>query len=251
MAAGAPGTPATLLRELNFALAPGEVVAVIGPSGAGKTCLARTLLGLWPASSGKVRLDGVDIATWPKAELGPHLGYLPQGIELLDGTLADNIARFGPPDPARLQAAIEAAGLYEFVQSLPEGLETPIGPGGARLSGGQRQRVGLARAIYGQPALVVLDEPNASLDEAGDVALAQLIETRKQAGTTFVVITHRTSVLAVADKVLLLVDGQQQAFGPRDEVLAAIQRANQQAHAARAAGTPTVFPPAVRAPANV
>ncbi len=252
--AGAPGTSAALLRELNFALAPGEVVAVIGPSGAGKTCLARTLLGLWPASSGKVRLDGVDIGTWPKAELGPHLGYLPQGVELLDGTLADNVARFGTPDPARLQAAIEAAGLHEFVQSLPDGLETCIGPGGARLSGGQRQRVGLARAIYGQPALVVLDEPNASLDEAGDVALAQLIETRKQAGTTFVVITHRTSVLSVADKVLLLVDGQQQAFGPRDEVLAAIQRANQQAQAASAArsgGVPPVSPPAPRVPAKV
>lgn len=243
VAAVAPGTTTPLLRELSFALAPGEVLAVIGPSGAGKTSLARVLLGLWPASAGKVRLDGVDVATWQKAELGPHLGYLPQGVELLDGTLADNIARFGSPDPARLHAAIEAAGLYEFVQSLPEGLDTRIGPDGASLSGGQRQRVGLARAIYGQPALVVLDEPNASLDEAGDVALAQLIESRKQAGTAFVVVTHRTSVLAVADKVLLLVDGQQQAFGPRDEVLAAIQRANQQAQAAaagRAAGLPSV-----------
>ena len=215
-------------RVTVVALQPGEVLAVIGPSGAGKTSLGRVLLGLWQTSAGKVRLDGVDIHQWSKDELGPQLGYLPQGVSLIDGSLADNIARFSVPDPDRLQAAIEAAGLHELVVSLPDGLDTPLGPGGARLSGGQRQRIGLARAIYGQPAFVVLDEPNSSLDEAGDQALTQLIDSRRRRGTTFVVMTHRTSILSVADKILLLVDGQQQAFGPRDEVLAAIRQANEQ-----------------------
>lgn len=234
VSAAAPGCTTLLLRDLNFSLQPGEVLAVIGPSGAGKSSLARVLLGLWAPTAGKVRLDGVDITGWNKDELGPALGYLPQGVRLIEGPLGDNIARFGPADPARLQAAIEAAGLEELVASLPEGVDTPIGQGGARLSGGQRQRVGLARAVYGEPAFIVLDEPNASLDEAGDAALANLISRRRAAGTTFIVITHRTSVLAVADKVLLLVDGQQQAFGPRDEVLGAIREANLQ-HARRAA----------------
>lgn len=234
VSAGAPGASALLLRDLNFGLNPGEVLAVIGPSGAGKSSLARVLLGLWAPTAGKVRLDGVDITGWNKDELGPWVGYLPQGVSLIEGSLADNIARFGPSDPIKLQDAVDAAGLNELVASLPQGLDTPIGPGGARLSGGQRQRVGLARAIYGAPAFIVLDEPNASLDEAGDAALAELITRRRAAGATFVVITHRTSVLAVADKVLLLVDGQQQAFGPRDDVLDAIREANLQ-HARRAA----------------
>lgn len=220
----APGSALPLLRDLHFALKPGEALAVVGPSSAGKTTLARVLLGLWPASSGKVRLAGVDVAGWAKAELGPHLGYLPQGVELLDGSLAANICRFGPIDPPRLQRVIEETGLQPLVQALPQGLDTPVGPAGAVLSGGQRQRVGLARALYGQPALVVLDEPNAHLDDVGDAALARAIETRKRQGTTFVVITHRTSVLAVCDKVLLLHEGRQQAFGPRDDVLAAIQQ---------------------------
>lgn len=239
VSAAAPGSSTLLLRDLQFALAPGEVLVVIGASGAGKSVLARVLLGLWPASAGKVRLDGVDIAGWPKTELGPHIGYLPQGVDLLDGSLAQNISRFGSSDPLQLSTAVEAADLHELAQSLPQGLDTRIGPEGARLSGGQRQRVGLARAVYGQPGFVVLDEPNANLDEAGDAALAQLIDSRKRRGVTFVVMSHRASVLAVADKVLLLHEGRQQAFGPRDAVMAALRQAREAAQ-----GHP---PPALRA----
>ena len=229
LVAGAPGNPALILRGVQFALAPGEVLAVVGPSAAGKTTLARLLVGLWPAQGGKVRLDGADIHTWDKAELGVHLGYLPQGVELFEGTLAENIARFAQVEPAKVEAAARAVGLHEFILSLPQGYDSPVGPEGARLSGGQRQRVGLARALYGDPVFVVLDEPNSSLDEEGDAALARAIQEGKARGTTVVVMTHRTSVLAVADKMLVLRDGLQQAFGPRDEVLAALQQAQQQA----------------------
>ncbi len=230
LVAGAPGSPAApILRGVQFALAPGEVLAVVGPSAAGKTTLARLLVGLWPAQGGKVRLDGADIHTWNKAELGAHLGYLPQGVELFEGTLAENIARFAEVEPAKVEAAARAVGLHEFILSLPLGYDSPVGPEGARLSGGQRQRVGLARALYGDPVFVVLDEPNSSLDEEGDAALARAIQEGKARGTTFVVMTHRTSVLGVADKMLVLRDGVQQAFGPRDEVLAALQQAHQQA----------------------
>jgi len=247
----APGSGLPLLRDLHFMLQPGDALAVVGPSSAGKTTLARVLLGLWPAHSGKVRLAGADVSTWDKSELGPHLGYLPQGVELLDGSLAANICRFGAIDPQRLQAVIEETGLGPFVQELPQGLDTPVGPAGAVLSGGQRQRVGLARALYGEPALVVLDEPNAHLDEAGDTALVRAIESRKRQGTTFVVITHRSSVLAACDKLLLLQEGRQQAFGPRDEVLAAISQASARATTAPAQALPVPKPPsAVPAPAR-
>jgi ATP-binding cassette subfamily C exporter for protease/lipase len=181
--------------------------------------------------SGKVRLDGADVFTWDKAELGPHIGYLPQGVELLEGTLAENISRFGEMSFAKVKAAAHAVGLDEFIMSLPKGYDSPVGRDGAMLSGGQRQRVALARAIYGDPVLVVLDEPNSSLDEAGDAALAAAIVELKARGTTFVVMTHRTSVLAVADKMMVLRDGLMQAFGPRDEVLAALKKANEQAAA--------------------
>ncbi|MHB8822869.1 MAG: type I secretion system permease/ATPase [Pseudomonadaceae bacterium] len=241
LVAGAPGSPAPILRGVQFALAPGEVLAVVGPSAAGKTTLARLLVGLWPAQGGKVRLDGADIHTWNKAELGAHLGYLPQGVELFEGTLAENIARFAEVEPAKVEAAARAVGLHEFILSLPLGYDSPVGPEGARLSGGQRQRVGLARALYGDPVFVVLDEPNSSLDEEGDAALARAIQESKARGTTFVVMTHRTSVLAVADKMLVLRDGMQQAFGPRDEVLAALHQAQQQAQQPAA--------PAARGPA--
>ena len=227
LVAGAPGSPAPILRGVQFALSPGEVLAVVGPSAAGKTTLARLLVGLWPAQSGKVRLDGADIYTWDKAELGVHMGYLPQGVELFEGTLAENIARFATVEHAKVEAAARAVGLHEFILSLPQGYDSPVGPEGARLSGGQRQRVGLARALYGDPVFVVLDEPNSSLDEEGDAALARAIQEAKARGTTFVVMTHRTSVLGVADKMLVLRDGQQQAFGLRDEVLAALQQAQQ------------------------
>ncbi len=227
--AGPPGSPVSILKGVAFALAPGEVLAVVGPSASGKTTLARLLTGLWPAAMGKVRLDGADVFTWDKAELGPHVGYLPQGVELFDGSLAENIARFGVVDRAKVEDAARAVGLHELIMALPQGYDSPVGRDGAMLSGGQRQRVGLARAIYGDPVFVVLDEPNSSLDEEGDAALARAIAVMKSRGTTFVVMTHRTSVLGVADKMLVLRDGQVQAFGPRDEVLAALQKAAQQA----------------------
>lgn len=229
--ASAPGNPASILRGVAFALSPGEALAVVGPSASGKTTLARLLVGLWPAAGGKVRLDGADVYTWNKAELGPHMGYLPQGVELFEGTLAENIARFGEVDMAKVEAAARAVGLHEFILSLPHGYDNPVGADGARLSGGQRQRVGLARALYGDPVFVVLDEPNSSLDDQGDAALAHAIQAAKARGTTFVIMTHRVSVLAVVDKLLVLRDGQQAAFGPRDEVLAALNNAGQQAQA--------------------
>jgi ATP-binding cassette subfamily C exporter for protease/lipase len=222
--AGAPGTQVPIVRGVQFALNPGEVLAVVGPSASGKTTLARLLVGLWPSMGGKVRLDGADIHTWDKTELGPYLGYLPQGVELLEGSLAENIARFGEVDMAQVEAAAKLVGVHELIMSLPEGYNSPVGRDGAMLSGGQRQRVGLARALYGKPVFVVLDEPNSSLDEAGDAALANAIAALKQLGTTFVVMTHRTSVLGVADKMLIMREGAQQAFGPRDEVLAALQQ---------------------------
>ena len=248
--AGAPGrqqpgqaAPA-ILKGVAFALQPGEVLAVVGPSASGKSTLARLLVGLWSASSGKVRLDGADVFTWDKQELGPHMGYLPQGVELLEGTLAENIARFGEVSMAKVEAAARLVGLHEFILALPKGYDSPVGRDGAMLSGGQRQRVALARALYGDPVFVVLDEPNSSLDDAGDEALASAIRALKARGTTFVLMTHRTSVLAVSDKMLILSDGTQQAFGPRDDVLAALNKAAQQAQQAGAQ------PPAQPGPAQ-
>ena len=175
LVAGAPNSKQSILKGLNFALSPGNVMAVVGPSAAGKSTLARALVGLWPASSGSVRLDGVDVATWDKSELGPYLGYLPQDVELHDGTLAENIARFGAIDPAKLEEAARIVGLMGLIETLPGGFDAQVGPQGALLSGGQRQRVALARAVCGNPVLVVLDGPNSSLDEAGDAALAQAV----------------------------------------------------------------------------
>jgi ATP-binding cassette, subfamily C, bacterial exporter for protease/lipase len=231
--AAAPGTQTSILRGVTFALAPGQVLAVVGPTASGKSTLARLLMGLWPALSGKVRLDGVDVFTWNKEELGPHVGYLPQDNELFDGTLAENIARFGDIDRAKVEAAASAVGLHEAIVALPDGYDTPIGSGGAVLSGGQRQRVALARAIYGEPSFIVLDEPNSSLDEPGDRALLHTLTLQKARGATLVIITHRTNVLAVADRMLLLRDGAMEMFGPRDEVLAALrEKAKQPAAAA-------------------
>ena len=239
-----PGQPAVpILKGVQFALQPGETLAVIGPSAAGKTTLARLLVGLWPAAGGKVRLDGADVFTWNKTELGPHLGYLPQGVELFEGTVAENIARFGELDAAKVRAAADSVGLHAFIEALPQGYDTPVGRDGAVLSGGQRQRVALARALYGEPAFVVLDEPNSSLDEAGDQALAAALRGLKARGATAVVMTHRTSVLGVSDKILLLIDGAQQAFGPRDEVLAAMKQAQDKAAAqAQAQARPSPTP---------
>jgi ATP-binding cassette, subfamily C, bacterial exporter for protease/lipase len=223
--ASAPGSNLPILKGVAFALQPGEVLAVIGPSASGKTTLARMLVGLWPSLAGKVRLDGADVYAWDKSELGPHVGYLPQDVELFEGTIAENIARFGEVEQAKVEAAARAVGLHDLIMELPEGYESPIGLEGAMLSGGQRQRVALARAIYADPVFVVLDEPNSSLDEAGDAALAAAILQAKARGTTFVVMTHRASIFPVVDKILVLRDGQVQAFGPRDEVLGAISKA--------------------------
>ena len=230
--ASAPGSPVPILKGVNFALQPGEVLAVVGPSASGKTTLARLLVGLWPALNGKVRLDGVDVFNWNKAELGPHVGYLPQGVELFEGSVAENIARFGELDPAKIEAAARAVGLHEFILALPQGYDNPVGREGAMLSGGQRQRIALARALYGNPTFVVLDEPNSSLDEQGDAALASAISQAASRGTTFVVMTHRTSVLGVSDKMLVLRDGQVQFFGPRDDVLKALNEAAEKARQA-------------------
>jgi ATP-binding cassette subfamily C exporter for protease/lipase len=219
LVAAAPGQTQAILRGLQFGVPAGQVLAVVGPSASGKTSLAKLLLGIWQPQAGKVRLDGVDVHAWDKAELGPHLGYLPQGVELLEGTLAENIARFGDLDMTRIQQAAALVGLHEFILALPKGYETPVGRDGGLLSGGQRQRVALARALYGDPVFVVLDEPNSSLDEAGDTALTQAIAIMKSRGTTFVINTHRTSVLSVSDLVLVLKDGSQQLFGPTAEVL--------------------------------
>jgi ATP-binding cassette subfamily C exporter for protease/lipase len=220
----APGSQTSILRGVSFALLAGETLVVIGPSGAGKTTLARVLMGIWPAAGGKVRLDGADIHQWNKTELGPHLGYLPQAIELLDGTLAENITRFGEVDETHLQEVGELAGLGEFVKLLPQAYGTPVGEEGSFLSGGQRQRVGIARAIYGRPKFVVLDEPNSNLDEVGEKALMNVLEARKRQLCTTIIITHRASLLPVADKIMVLRDGQVAAFGPREEVLAALRR---------------------------
>jgi ATP-binding cassette subfamily C exporter for protease/lipase len=234
--AGAPGTQAMILRGVSFAIQPGQVLVVVGPSASGKTTLARLLVGIWPAAAGKVRLDGADVYGWDKAELGPHIGYLPQDVELFEGTIAENIARFGSIDMEKVEAAARAVGLHEFISELPESYDSQIGDEGAMLSGGQRQRVALARALYAQPSLVVLDEPNSSLDESGDAALASAIRALKEKGTAFVIMTHRTSVLAIADRMLVLRDGTVHAFGPRDEVMAGIAKANAQAKSAKSSG---------------
>lgn len=229
--------PRLILKGLQFDLAPGDGLAIAGPSASGKSTLARLLVGLWPAMSGSVRLDGADIHAWDKAQLGPYLGYLPQSVDLFEGSLAENIARFGIVDIDMVRTAAHAVGLDALIASLPQGLETPLGPEGARLSGGQRQRVALARALYGNPVLVVLDEPNSSLDEEGDAALNSAIAALRARGATVVVVTHRQGVLSVVNKLLLLREGQQVAFGPRDEVMAAVQRAQQGGAAAAGPAT--------------
>jgi ATP-binding cassette, subfamily C, bacterial exporter for protease/lipase len=235
LVAAPPGQQQPVLRGVQFGLPPGCVLGVVGPSASGKTSLARLLVGVWTPLSGKVRLDGADVHIWNKEELGPHMGYLPQGVELIEGTLAENIARFGEIDMAKIEEVTRLVGLHDFVMSLPQAYETPVGRDGGVLSGGQRQRVALARALYGNPVLVVLDEPNSSLDEAGDAALSQAIVTMKSRGTTFVVITHRTSVLSVTDRLLVLRDGTQQLYGPTAEVLQKLMPAAVQAAPAGAA----------------
>jgi ATP-binding cassette subfamily C exporter for protease/lipase len=231
--AAPPGCALAVLKGVSFALQPGDVLGVIGPSGAGKSTLARLLVGIWPAQAGKVRLDGADIYQWNKDQLGPHIGYLPQDIELFAGTVAENIGRFGEPDPEKIIAAARHAGVHEMILHFPQGYDTLLGDGGAGLSGGQKQRIGLARAMVGDPALLVLDEPNSNLDETGEQALVAAIHHLRQSGKTIVLVTHRTTVLGATTKLLLLRDGTVQAFGPRDQVLQAMASAQQQEAAAR------------------
>lgn len=215
-----PGARKPTIQNLSFAIQPGDVLGVVGPSGAGKSTLARVLVGVWPAAAGKVRLDGADIFQWDKAELGPHIGYLPQEIELFTGTVSENIARFGEVDAEKVVVAAKRAGVHDMILHLPEGYDTPLGDGGTGLSGGQKQRIGLARAMYNDPTFVVLDEPNANLDDAGERALLGAIKDLREAGKTIVLITHKTSTLAATNKLLVLKDGLGQAFGETKTVLA-------------------------------
>jgi len=214
-----PGTRTPVLRGVRFKIDAGETLGVIGPSGAGKSSLARALMGIWPVASGAIRLDGADIHDWDKTQLGPYLGYLPQDVELFEGTVAENIARFREVDPDEVVRAAKRAGAHEMILRLPNGYDTEIGASGQSLSGGQRQRVGLARALYNDVRLVLLDEPNANLDTAGEKALLNALAEMKKAGVSVVMITHRPPLLGTADKVLALDNGQVQAFGPRQEVL--------------------------------
>jgi len=229
-----PGAEAPSIKNLSLELAPGDVLGVIGPSGAGKSTLARLLVGVWPAASGYVRLDGADIYQWNKDELGPHIGYLPQDIELFAGKVSENIARFSEVDPAKVVQAAQRAGVHEMILRMPQGYDTPLGDGGAGLSGGQKQRLGLARAMYDDPSLIVLDEPNSNLDDTGERCLVEAIEDLRQRGKTIVLITHRSSVLAATNKILLLLDGAARLFGPSAEVMvmAEIAKSNPEASAA-------------------
>lgn len=222
IAVSPPGSAVEVIRGVSLQVAAGESVAIVGPSASGKSTLVRALIGVWPARHGVVRLDGADIGQYDRGELGRHLGYLPQDVELFDGTVAENIARMGDVDADAVVAAAQMANVHEMVLQLPAGYDTRIGQGGQSLSGGQRQRIGLARALYGRPRLVVLDEPNSNLDHAGEAALAAALAMLRQTGATIIVVTHRPSILTGMDKILVLNSGLVERFGPREEVLSAL-----------------------------
>ena len=222
--ASAPGRKEPILKGISALMPAGTVTVVLGASGSGKSTLARVLLGIWPHEKGDVLLDGEPILKWDRMGLGPHIGYLPQDIELFDGTIAENIARAGQVVSEKVIAAAEASGLHQMILRFPKGYDTPMGEAGGLLSGGQRQRIGLARALYGEPALVVLDEPNANLDDEGEAALVRAVQVMKSKGKTVVLISHRPGIVGVADRLLILHQGTVQASGPRDGVLAALQK---------------------------
>ena len=221
-AQGAPGTPMTYtVKGMSFALNPGDVLAIIGPSAAGKSSLAKLLVGVWKPMQGSVRLDGADVFTWNREDFGNHVGYLPQGIELFSGSIKDNIARLREDaDPEDIVKAAQVTGAHEMILGLKNGYETDIGVGGGNLSGGQRQRIGLARAFFGNPKLIVLDEPNANLDELGEQALVGAINYAKEQKITTIIISHRPSILSSVDKILIVQDGMVAAFGSREEIMA-------------------------------
>ena len=217
--AGAPGQRRAILNGVTFALPPGEVVGIVGPSAAGKSTLARVITGVWKTAGGAVRLDGSDMSHWDPQILGRYIGYLPQDVELFSGTIAQNICRFQDAEGEEIVKVAQLAGCHEMIQQLGEGYDTQIGDGGHALSGGQRQRIALARSLYGNPCLIVLDEPNASLDAAGEEALLFAVQKMRASGSTVIIITHKVNILAVTDKIVVMGNGQVQAFGARDEIL--------------------------------
>jgi ATP-binding cassette, subfamily C, bacterial exporter for protease/lipase len=230
------GRERPLLDNVTFSALPGTVTVVLGPSGSGKSTLAKAMLGIWPDFEGQILLDDQAVVQITRESLGKHLGYLPQEIELFDGSIAENIARIGEVDSDQVIQAAEAAGLHQMILRFPNGYDSRVGQGGSFLSGGQRQRIGLARALYGSPSLLVLDEPNANLDDEGESALLKSVELMKAQGKTVVLISHRPSVIKVADRLVILQDGKLVANGPRDGVLTALQ---QQRESAAAAALPT------------
>ena len=225
----APGSRTPIIKNISFSAPAGCTVGIIGPSAAGKSTLARALIGVWSPQHGVVRLDGADISAWDKQELGPYIGYLPQDIELFEGTVGENIARFAEVDSAKVILAAMTAGVHEMILLLPDGYDTVIGSEGIMLSAGQRQRIGLARALYGSPRLIILDEPNSNLDDVGDRALAGAVQQLKQTGATLFVITHRTNIVSQLDRLMVLNAGVISIYGPRELVLAELNAQRQQA----------------------
>ncbi|MBT8595657.1 type I secretion system permease/ATPase [Polynucleobacter paneuropaeus] len=223
VAAVPPGHNKAVLVEMDFEVKPGQAIAVVGPSAAGKTCLARLLIGVWAPAKGSVRLDGVDISNWNHDEFGPQIGYVPQEIEFFEGTVAENIARLGEVDPDKVVQATKLIGMHETILSFPGGYDTELGETGFALSGGQRQRLAICRALYGIPKYIVMDEPNANLDEVGESALAQAITFLKSQGSAVIITTHRPRLVSVADNLLVLRNGRQVGFGPADEMINAVR----------------------------
>lgn len=242
-----PGAKAPVIRSISFVAPAGSIVGIVGPSAAGKSTLVRALMGIWPPQHGVVRLDGADIASWDKQALGPYVGYLPQDIELFEGSISENIARFDKIDPEKVVEAAQMAGVHEMILMLPDGYDTVIGSDGVNLSGGQRQRIGLARAIYGNPRLVVLDEPNSNLDDVGERALGVALQKLKATGATVFIVSHRPNILTRLDRILVMSGGTISLYGERDRViaeLAAQQAKGQQRVAQPAPGQPPAAPPA-------